>query len=370
MRRIGPYLHQKPDWPIFTWDQAGLADKLAATRHRQGLLLGRMNGLGFALQRTAALDGLALEIVKSSEIEGEMLPADQVRSSVARRLGIDAAGLPSPERRVEGVVDMTLDAVGSYAEPLTVERLFRWHASLFAADDGTLTTGAWRNDSKGPMRVVSGAMGRERVHFEAPAAARIAAEMRAFLAWENRPSNADPVMRAALTHLWFVTIHPFEDGNGRLARALADRALARADGDARRFYSMSAQIRVERKAYYEVLEKTQRGPLDVTEWMSWFLDCLGRAFAASEDSLAAVLRRGRFWQEHAGKSINPRQRLVLDRLFQGFVGKLTTTKWSTLADCSQDTAHRDIVGLVELGMLVQDEGGGRSTSYSLPLTKP
>lgn len=369
MRRIGPYIHLKPDWPHFTWDQAGLAQTLAQTRYRQGLLLGRMNGLGFAAQQRAALDGSALEIVQSSAIEGEALSPEQVRSSVARRLGMDAAGLPEPDRRVEGVVEMTLDAVRSYAEPLAEARIFRWHSSLFAAGEGRTKAGAWRDDSKGPMQVVSGPMGRERVHFEAPSADRLKDEMRAFLAWENRPPEIDPVLRAALAHLWFVTIHPFEDGNGRLARALADRALARADGDARRFYSMSAQIRADRKAYYEILEKTQRGPLDVTEWMAWFVACLGRAFAASEDALAAVLRRGRFWQEHAGKALNPRQKLVLDRLLEGFVGKLTTSKWSALAACSQDTAHRDILGLIELGMLVKDEGGGRSTSYSLPPPK-
>lgn len=359
------YIHSQTDWPKFTWDAAAVTAPLAGARMRQGLLLGRMQGLGFKIQAEATLESMTQEVVKSSEIEGETLPDDQVRSSLAARLGLEDAGVPVADRRVEGVVDMMVDASRSFTETLTADRLFAWHRLLFASDKSGVKIGAWRDDSRGPMQVVSGPAGRPKVHYEAPAAARLDAEMEAFLKWENGADATDAVLRAGLAHLWFVTLHPFEDGNGRIARAIADRALARADNSARRFYSMSAQIRKERKDYYDILERTQRGPLDVTEWLLWFLGCLERAFQASEASLSGVLERAEFWHKYAGTSFNERQRKVLALLLDRFEGKLTSSKWAKLAKCSQDTAHRDIMGLVEAGILAKDASGGRSTAYFL-----
>ncbi|MEK9145269.1 MAG: Fic family protein [Elusimicrobiota bacterium] len=363
------YIHQQPDWPKFHWNQEALAAPLAAVRHRQGRLLGRMEGLGFTQRDEAVLRTLTLDVVKSGEIEGESLDAGQVRSSIARRLGLDIAGLIPTDRRVDGVVEMTLEATQEYAKPLSVERFFGWHASLFPAETGSaskLRVGAWRDDAKGPMQVVSGAMGRERVHFEAPPAERLDEEMASFLAWANRTGDIDPVLRAAQAHLWFVTLHPFDDGNGRIARAIADWGLARSEESPRRFYSMSAQIRRERKEYYDILERTQKGALDITEWMEWFLACLDRAIAGAESSLAAVFQKDRFWKTHAQASLNERQRLILNKLLDGaFEGKLTSSKWAKLAKCSQDTAQRDIAALLELGVLSKAPPGGRSTSYSL-----
>ena len=362
------YNHQSPDWPHFTWNEKTLSLQLAGVRHRQGRLIGRMEGLGLLARTEAALETLTREVVKSSEIEGEILSPDQVRSSIARKLGMDIAGLVPSDRRVDGVVEMTLDATGKFAEPLTAQRLFNWHSSLFSAKSAGLykiKIGAWRDDANGPMQVVSGAMGNEKVHYEAPPAHRLDSEMKAFLDWENGKGALDPVLKAAVAHLWFVTIHPFDDGNGRIARAIADRALARSENSPRRFYSMSAQIRLERNAYYDILEQTQKSSLDITDWLSWFLGCLDRAFTGAEASLASVLRKERFWKEHSGTSINERQRLILNKLMDDFTGKLTSTKWAKLTKCSQDTAHRDILDLIERGILVQDAGGGRSTSYSL-----
>jgi Fic family protein len=331
-------------------------------------VLGRLQALGFAAQENALLDSTTLEIVKSSEIEGETLPPDQVRSSIARRLGLEEGGLTKEDRKVAGVVEMVLDATRSFAEPLTKERLFAWHRSLFAGGSDhfhKIAVGAWRDDANGPMQVVSGGHGHEKVHFQAPAAPLLDKEMDAFLAWENRESGEDPLIKAALSHLWFVTIHPFDDGNGRVARALADRALARSEGSPKRFYSMSAQIRKERADYYRILEETQRGDLDVTPWLAWFLDCLDRAFGAVDGQSDIVLRKDRFWKDHAQAPFNPRQRKVLGKLLEGFEGKLSSSKWAKLAGCSQDTASRDIDRLIELGILVKDAAGGRSTSYSL-----
>jgi Fic family protein len=363
------YIHQLPDWPRFCWDQEALAMSLADIRYRQGRLLGRMDSLGFPLQREAELATLTLDVVKSSEIEGENLDADQVRSSIARRLGMDIAGAVPADREVEGVVEMMLDATQNFDKPLSAERLFGWHAALFPTGRsgiGKIIVGAWRDEATGPMQVVSGPIGKERVHFEAPAAPLLETEMTRFLSWANeREGNTDPVLRAALAHLWFVTIHPFDDGNGRIARAIADWALARSENSAQRFYSMSAQIRQERKAYYEILERTQKGTLDVTPWMEWFLACLGRAFEGTENTLAAVLRKAQFWKKHARTSMNDRQRAVLNRLLDGFEGKLTTAKYAKLAKCSHDTALRDIQELIEHGILEKGPGGGRSTSYSL-----
>lgn len=359
------YIHQIPDWPQFTWDKAKLSSQLAAVRHRQGKLLGRMEGIGFDLRNEAMLRTLTSDVVKSSEIEGETLDKDQVRSSIAKRLGLDIGGLIPSDRHVDGVVEMMLDATQAYARQLDAARLFGWHAALFPTGRSgmtRITVGRWRD---GPMEVVSGPYGRERVHFEAPEAARLNAEMVRFLAWFNQAPETDPVIHAAIAHLWFVTIHPFDDGNGRIARAIADMALARSEDSAQRFYSMSTQIRQERSAYYEMLEKTQKGGLDITGWLVWFLDCLDRAFDGAEVILGAVFRKARFWETYGAASINDRQREMLNRLLDGFEGKLTTSKYAKIAKCSQDTAYRDILGLIDLGVLEKDEAGGRSTSYSL-----
>jgi Fic family protein len=368
MRRIWTCVHQLPDWPGFRWDQEALSAPLADIRHRQGRLLGRMEGLGFALQKEAELETLTLDVLKSSEIEGEMLDAGQVRSSIARRLGLDAGGTEPADREVEGVVEMMLDATQRFTAPLTEERLFAWHAALFPAGRSgmrRIMVGAWRDDARGPMQVVSGPVGREKVHYEAPAAPRLAGEMARFLAWANEADRADAVMRAGIAHLWFVTIHPFDDGNGRMARAIADWQLARSERSAQRFYSMSAQIRRERSEYYRILERTQKGTLDVTPWLEWFLNCLSRAFDRTETTLAAVLRKARFWERAAPLALNARQRLVLNRLLDGLTGTLTTQKWAVLAKSSHDTALRDIQGLIDHGLLKKNDGGGRSTSYSL-----
>lgn len=345
-----------------------LAAPLGAVRHRQGRLIGRMEALGFELRSQATLQTMTEEVLKTSEIEGEILDREQVRSSIARRLGMDIGGLIPADRDVEGIVEMILDATQNYREPLTDERLFGWHAALFPTGrSGTqrIVVGAWRDDRSGPMQVISGPVGRERVHYEAPKAARIAQDMATFMAWFNSGNGIDQVLKAGVAHLWFVTIHPLDDGNGRIARAIADMQLARSEQSPQRFYSMSAQIRQERKAYYEILESTQKGDLDITEWLAWFLACLSRAFDRSESILASVLRKARFWEKHARDPLNERQRDMLNRLFDRFEGKLTSSKWAAIEKCSPDTALRDITDLLERGILIKDEGGGRSTSYSL-----
>jgi Fic family protein len=327
-----------------------------------------MEALGFNLRREAVLQTLTADVLKSSEIEGEKLDAGQVRSSIARRLGIDIGGLKPADRNVEGVVEMMLDATGQYQQPLTEERLFAWHASLFPTGRSGMTrisAGAWRDDSTGPMQVVSGPLGKEHIHYEAPKAHRLNREMKRFLEWFESDTGIDPVLKAGLAHLWFVTIHPFDDGNGRIARAIADMALARSENSNQRFYSMSAQIRHERKAYYAILEQTQQATMDVTPWMGWFLACLGRAIDGAQTTLGAILAKAHFWERIQGVRMNDRQRLVINRLLDGFEGKLTSSKYAKLARCSQDTAHRDILALVEQGILLQNPEGGRSTSYSL-----
>ncbi len=359
---MSPYIYQKPDWPNLTWDDAALAKPLMEARTHQAHFLGRMQGLGFQLQQEAELASMTMEVVKTSEIEGEILAPDQVRSSIARRLGLDAAGLVPAERRVDGVVEMLIDATRNSKEPLTESRLCRWHSALFAEGGEGLTVGSWRG---GPMQVISGPMGRAKVHYEAPEAERVAGEMKAFLKWESASEGIDPVIKAGLAHLWFVTVHPFDDGNGRIARAISELELTRAEKGAQRFYSQSAQIRAERKDYYDILERTQNASLDVTEWLAWYLGCLDRAIATAEASLATVLRRDLFWRTHAGKTVNARQRLLLNMLIGGFEGKLKSSKWATIAKCSQPTAIRDIEALIQAGILIQDPGGGRSTSYSL-----
>ena len=362
------YIHERADWPLFRWDQEELTNQLAAVRHRQGRLLGRMDGLGFRSREEAVLSTLTQDVLKSSGIEGEILDMEQVRSSLARRLGMDIGAIILADRHVEGVVELMLDASQNYEESLTEERLFGWHAALFPTGRSAMRrirVGDWRDDGSGPLQVVSGPIGKERVHFQAPAANRLPSEISRFLEWFNGPVTNDPVLNAAQAHLWFVTLHPFDDGNGRIARAIADLALARSEWSPKRFYSMSAQIRLERSDYYDILEQTQKGSLDITAWMRWFLGCLDRAFDGAETTLAVVLQKARFWESRAGESFNARQRKIVNRLLDGFDGKLTSSKWAKIAKCSQDTAGRDINDLVNRGVLAKDPAGGRSTSYTL-----
>ena len=362
------YIWDRPEWPVFTWDEKGLSRLLAQVLRAQGRLLGRMEGLGFDLRSEAHLRTLTEDVVKSSEIEGEKLGRDQVRSSIARRLGMDVGGLVPADRNVEGVVEMMLDATGNHDDPLTEERLFAWHAALFPTGRSgmqRISPGTWRDDRSGPMQIVSGPMGREKVHYEAPPAARVPDEMTRFLEWFEEPGEIDPLLRAGLAHLWFVAIHPFDDGNGRIARAVTDMELARAEESRQRFYSMSAQIRHERKDYYWTLEWAQKGELDITRWQTWFLRCLQRSIEGAQETLSSVLEKARFWERFAKEPLNERQIKVLNRLLDGFVGKVTSSKWAKLAKCSQDTAYRDILHLVERDALKKDPGGGRSTSYSL-----
>lgn len=363
------YIHENPDWPNLRWDNAKLLPLLADVRHRQGRLLGRMEGLGFRLRAEASLMTLTADVITSSAIEGALLDAEQVRSSIARRLGLDFGGNVQSSRDVEGVVEMMLDATQKNAEPLTAERLFSWHASLFPTGRSgmrRITVGAWRPAEIGPMQVVSGPVGRERVHFEAPSADRLQHEVSAFLDWFGATNGIDPVLKAGIAHCWFVTIHPFEDGNGRISRAIADLALARAEGTIERFYSMSTHIEAEKKQYYLNLEQSQKGGTDITSWLEWFLGCLGRAIAGAEDGLASVLQKAKIWERINNQSpVNERQRKVINRLLDGFEGKLSTSKYAKLAKCSGDTALRDIRILLDWGVLIQDVGGGRNTSYHL-----
>jgi len=362
------YIHQLKDWPKFKWDQEQLTRLLIKVRVQQGRLLGRMEGMGFSLQAEATLQTLTLDVMKSSEIEGEILDQDQVRSSIARRLGMDIAGLVPADRHVEGVVEMMLDATQNYQAPLTDERLFAWHAAMFPTGRSgmqKIIVGNWRNNSKNdPMQVVSGAMGKEKVHFQAPDADVLNDEMRSFLKWFNANMDVDAVIKAAIAHLWFVTIHPFEDGNGRIARAITDMQLARADNSVRRFYSMSAQIRKKRKEYYSMLEETQKGKLDITRWLTWFLNCFDHALSATDETLRIVIRKARFWEKHSA-DLNDRQRLMINKLLDGFEGKLNSSKWAKIARCSSDTALRDITNLLQRGILIKEPSGGRSTHYLL-----
>jgi Fic family protein len=366
---MATYIHQLKDWPHFRWDHEKLAELLAAVRNRQGRLLGRMEGIGFKLKAEATLQTLTLDVIKSSEIEGEILNPDQVRSSIARRLGMDVAGLVPADRIVDGVVEMMLDATQNYRDLLTDDRLFGWHAALFPTGRSgmhKIVVGAWRdNPETDPMVVLSGPMGREIVHYQAPASEVLADEMKAFLRWFNSDLASDPVLKAAVAHLWFVTIHPFDDGNGRIARALADMQLARSDGSSQRFYSMSAQIRKERNGYYDVLGETQNESLDITMWLDWFLNCLDRALVATDETLATIMKKATFWDRHSLISLNDRQKLMLNKLLDGFDGKFTSSKWAKIAKCSSDTAIRDINDLLEKEVLVKEAAGGRSTSYIL-----
>lgn len=368
MRRIKLYIHENNNWTEFVWDEKQVSLKLAKTRNLQGRLLGKMESLGFDLQDEAVLNTLTLEIVKSSEIEGEILDLEQVRSSIARRLGIELAGAIESERHIDGIVEMMLDATQRYQLPLTKERLFGWHSALFPTGWSNMykiTVADWRKDTTGPMQVVSGPMGKEKVHYEAPASDRIEGEMKLLIKWIENESRVDPVLKATIAHLWFVTIHPFEDGNGRITRAITELLLARSDKSVKRFYSMSSQIRIERKQYYEILEKIQKGNSDITEWILWFLDCLINSFDSTAETLSKILQKADFWKIHSKTLLNERQQKMINRLLDGFTGKLTTSKWGKICRCSQDTALRDIQDLIEKDILQKEASGGRSTNYEL-----
>ncbi len=362
------YIWQQPNWPDWQYDSQRLAGLLAQVHLAQGRLLGQMHGLGLGLREQATLQILTADVLKTSEIEGERLDPKAVRSSIARRLGVDIGALAPADRHVDGVVDMVLDATARYQQVLTSERLFGWHAALFPTGYSGLApirTGNWRDDATGPMQVVSGPVGRQRVHFEAPPADRLDAEMARFVAWFNVDQAIDPVVKAGLAHLWFVTLHPFDDGNGRIARAIGDMALAKAEQSTQRFYSLSAQIQLERKAYYDILERTQKGSPDVSDWLEWFLACLLRALQGTEVALSAVLTKARCWQRWVGVQFNDRQIKLINQLLEGFEGKLTSSKWAMIAKCSPDTALRDITDLVKRGVLIKSAAGGRSTGYEL-----
>ncbi|MEO0348045.1 MAG: Fic family protein [Pseudomonadota bacterium] len=366
------WIHEHQNWPNFTWDEAILVSKLADIRHRQGRLLGRMEGFGFDLKREASLCTLTNDVIKSSAIEGENLNSEEVRSSIARRLGVDIAVAIPPSRDVEGIVEMMLDATQNYSQPLTKERLFNWHAALFPTGRSgmrRITVGGWRTVEAGPMQVVSGPLGKEKVHFEAPGAERLEKEMAAFLKWLAEADDIDPVIKSGIAHFWLVTIHPFEDGNGRIARAIVDMVLARADGTPNRFYSLSSQIEAERKHYYNKLESQQRATLNITSWLLWFLDCLDRAISNSENMLSNVLYKAQLWDIINAKPVNDRQRLIINRMLEDdFEGFINTSKYAKLAKCSNDTALRDIQDLKGRGIFMLNPGGGRSTSYRLTET--
>ena len=359
------YIHERKNWTNFRWKSDKIEPLLGRVRYLQGKLLGQMGSLGFPLQEEAMLTTLTLDVLKSSEIEGEMLNKDQVRSSLARRLGIASSGLVDSSRHVEGVVEMMLDATQRYHAPLTDQRLFGWHAALFPTGHNQLYKIEVAKYRTGEMQVVSGPMGRETVHYEAPKPHLVTEEMSRFLEWFNGEMTTDPVIKAAIAHLWFVTIHPFDDGNGRIARAIADMALTRSDGSPQRFYSMSNQILAERKKYYSALERVQHDDSDITSWLEWFLACLERALLNNDEELKAVLTKAKFWDTHRETLLNDRQRLMLNRLLDGFEGKLTSSKWAKIAKTSSDTALRDIQDLIGKGILRRDSAGGRSTGYEL-----
>ncbi|MBK7711918.1 MAG: Fic family protein [Bacteroidales bacterium] len=363
------YIYQNKSWPDFKWDDQRIINLLGEVRNLQGRLLGRMDMLGFEYRNEAVLDTMTLDVIKSAEIEGISLDREQVRSSVARHLAIDLAGMVDSDRSVEGIVDIMIDATQNYELSLSVERLFGWHSALFPAGRSgiyKITTAAWRSDSGGPMQVVSGAIGKERVHFQAPPAIIVAHEMERFVEWFNREEHTDLILKSAVAHLWFVTIHPFSDGNGRIARALAEMLLARSDKSAQRYYSMSARIRIERREYYRILEKTQKGGLDITDWILWYLNCLMNALQSTESILAMVMYKAAFWRNNSDKILNVRQRSMLNRLLEGFEVKLTSSRWAKITKCSPDTALRDIQDLITRGILKKaEDAGGRSTNYKL-----
>lgn len=363
------FIHEHPKWPHFTWNEEKVQSLLIAVSHKQGRLIGRMEGLGFNLQSEAALETMTLEIIKSNEIEGELLNNNEVRSSIARRLGIEIAGLVPSDRNVDGVVDVMIDATQHFQEPLSDTRLYRWHNSLFPngySGDRKIVVGQWRNNAKNdPMQVVSGPIGREKIHFRAPDSVLLKTEMKKFLKWLNQSEDNNLILKAGLAHLWFVTMHPFDDGNGRLARTITEMLLARADGIAKRFYSMSSQIRLERKQYYDTLEKTQKGDLEITAWLVWFINCLDRAIISSEENLKRTLFKAKYWDRCKDYSLNDRQRKVINKILDGFEGKLSSSKWAKINKCSQDTALRDIQDLISKGLMEKQPGGSRNTNYDL-----
>lgn len=362
------YIHERKDWPNFRWDNAKLAVLLAEVRHLQGKVLGRMERVGFSLREDATLRTLTEDVVKTSAIENENLNKEHVRSSIARRLGIDIGGSSVRDRNVDGIVEVMLDATCNYKKELNKNRLFGWHGALFPTGRSgfnKIVVGKWRTQESGTMEVVSGAYGREKIHYEAPDYSRVKKEMDIFIKWFEQDCGMDMVLKSALAHFWFVTIHPFDDGNGRIARAIADMQLARCEESKQRFYSMSSQIQKDRKGYYDILERSQKGNLEITDWMEWFLVCLKRAIISSADILEIVLRKSKFWEMHLGGLFNIRQKKMINMLLDGFEGKMTSSKWASIAKCSQDTSIRDIKDLVERNILIKDPGGGRSTSYSL-----
>jgi Fic family protein len=362
------YIHELKKWPELTWDKNALNALLIKARFFQGLLLGKMSALGFESREKSSLEILTQDVVHTSEIEGEILNADSVRSSIAKRLGLEIEKTTPADRHIDGIVEVLLDATQNHGAPLSAKRLFGWHASLFPTGWSgmhRITVGQWRTEKSGDMQVVSGKPGRKRVHFEAPSHDRVPFEMKSFITWFNQDEAPDPVIQSALAHFRFVTIHPFDDGNGRIARAIADMMLARSDSGEHRFYSMSTQIQRERSDYYRVLEACQKGSLDVSEWIEWYLNCLIRSIHGSEELLKVVLLKANFWKRHSGGSFNIRQTEMLNRLLDGFAGKLTSSKWAKITKCSQDTAFRDIIDLVNRAILIKESAGGRSTSYRL-----
>ncbi|MDO8929736.1 MAG: Fic family protein [Bacteroidota bacterium] len=364
---MAKYIYQYDNWPHFTWNEQQIQVTLGKVRHLQGKLLGQMSTLGFSLKEETILTTLTLNVLKSSEIEGEELNYEQVRSSIARRLGMEYPGMVLSERNVEGVVEMMLDATQNYDQPLEEDRLFGWHSALFPTGRSgihKIDVGCYRN---GEMQVVSGAMGKEKVHFQAPPPNQVKHEMNSFLEWLNGNVPIDLVLKSAIAHFWFVIIHPFDDGNGRIARAISDLLLARSDDTSQRFYTLSSQIMPERKVYYEILQKTQFSNGDITEWLDWFLNCLYRSLLSTEDTLQKVLHKADFWDKHNETAFNARQRLMLNKLLDGFDGKLNSSKWAKIAKCSTDTALRDIQDLINKGILRKEDAGGRSTNYELAI---
>ncbi len=362
------YIYQHNDWPNFFWDNEKIAILLSNVHLEQGKLIGKMHALGFEIQNEGIVETLTMEIIKTSEIEGENINLAQVRSSLCRKLGVEAASLVQSDRDVDGLVDMLIDATLYADNPLTADRLFNWHGALFPTGRSGLykiVTANWRNDANGPMQVVSGPVHKLKVHFQAPDAKKIKKEMNKFFKWLNSSKNIDSILQAAIAHLWFITLHPFEDGNGRLARAITELMLTRSDKSPQRFYGMSNQINIERNLYYNILEKTQKGNLDITNWLIWFLECLHKSILSSENTLSSVLKKATFWQENMFISLNERQHKMINKLFDGFDGKLNTSKWAKISKCSSDTALRDIQDLVDKQILIREAGGGRSTSYLL-----
>lgn len=366
------YIYQNANWPNFIWDNKSLLIPISKVRNLQGKLIGKMEAIGFSLREEAMLETLTLDVLKSNEIEGDILNPNQVRSSIARRLGMNISGLIPSDRYVDGVVEMMLDATQKYKQSLAKERLYNWHAALFPTGRTgihKITVANWRKDENGSMQVVSGPIGKEKVHYQAPPAKLVDNEISSFLEWFNSETAIEPVIKSGLAHLWFVTIHPFDDGNGRIARAIADMQLARADMTNQRFYSMSAHIERQKKKYYDILEKTQKGSMNITGWLQWYCGCLNRALETTDETLINVLNKAKFWEKHSATIINERQKLMINKLLDNFFGKLNTSKWAKITKCSQDTALRDIQDLIEKGILIKESGGGRSTSYKLNIAR-